>query len=77
MRRYFKSRKCLYRQLKLLAEASRKQIPNDGLAQYSDQMVAINKELKSPFCAIFFGFLIFNFGIHFFIFVKKLFWSKR
>lgn len=76
MKKYFDTRKCLRKQMKVLAEASYQQIPNDGLAQYSAEMVSIAKELKRPFCTILLGFLLFDFGIHLFILIKKLFRGK-
>lgn len=77
MKKYFKSRKYLYKQMKMLAEVSKRQIPNDGIAQYSAEMLAIAKELKNPLTTILFGVLLFDFSIHLFIFIKKLFGCKR
>lgn len=75
MKRYIEIRKCLYKQLKMLAEATEKDIPDDGMSRYSSEMIAIYKELYRPFRTIFFSFFLLYLGIHFLIFVKKLFWS--
>lgn len=66
MGKYLKARKRLYKQMELLAEASERSIPNDGIAEYSAEMTAIAKELNSPISAILFGLLALDFTIHFF-----------
>ena len=76
MKKYFDARRCLYKQMKMLAEASYQQIPNDGLAQYSDEMVSISKELRRPFFTILLGLLLFDVGIYLFILIKKFFRGK-
>lgn len=76
MGKYLKARKRLYKQMELLAEASERSIPNDGIAEYSAEMTAIAKELNSPISTILFGLLALDFTIHFFVFIKKLLRGK-
>ena len=76
MGKYLKARKHLYKQMELLAEVSERSIPNDGIAEYSAEMLAIAKELNSPISAILFGLLALDFTIHFFVFIKKLLGGK-
>lgn len=58
MKRYIEIRKCLYKQLKILTEATEKDIPDDGMSRYSSEMIAIYKELYRPFRTIFFSFFL-------------------
>lgn len=76
MGKYLKARKRLYKQMELLAEASERSIPNDGIAEYSAEMTAIAKELNSPISTILLGLLALDFTIHFFVFIKKLLRGK-
>lgn len=67
----YKQRERLIKQMEMLSEASSQGIMDDGLSTYSREMVRIYKELVHPFRTVFLGFLILDFLICFFIFIKK------
>lgn len=62
----------LIKQIKILSEASCNQMYDDGLSNYSHEMVNIYKELERPFWAVFLSLVLIDFAISLFIFVKKL-----
>ena len=65
-------RESLIKQMKMLSEASYNHACDDGLSNYSHEMVNIYKELESPFRAVFLSLVLIDFAISLFIFVKKL-----
>ena len=64
-------RRSLIKQLRMLSEASYKQMWDEGLSSYSHEMVEIYKELERPFRTIFFCFMLMNFFAYFAVFIKK------
>lgn len=65
-------RESLIKQMKMLSEASYNHACDDGLSNYSHEMVNIYKVLESPFRAVFLSLVLIDFAISLFIFVKKL-----
>ncbi len=61
----------LIKQMKMLSEASYNHVCDDGLSNYSHEMVNIYKELESPFRTVFFSLLLIDLTISLFILVKK------
>ena len=45
---------------------------DDGLSNYSHEMVNIYKELERPFWAVFLSLVLIDFAISIFILVKKI-----
>lgn len=64
-------RKSLIKQVQLLSKASSEGGMDDGISNYSEEMVKIHKELGRPFRSIFIGLVILYFCIYFHVLVKK------
>lgn len=65
-------RESLIKQMKMLSEASCNQMYDDGLSNYSHEMVNIYKELESPFRAVFLSLVLIDFAISILVLVKKI-----
>ncbi len=65
-------RESLIKQMKMLSEASCNQMYDDGLSNYSHEMVNIYKELERPFWAVFLSLVLIDFAISILVLVKKI-----
>lgn len=63
-------RESLIKQGKMLSKASQKGMCDDGLSNYSKELLEIYKELNKP-VAFTIGLLLFNFFVYLFVFIPK------
>lgn len=62
----------LRRQMELLAEASSKGIFDDGISNYSNEMIKIYRELEKPSIRICLCIMLLDLIINLFILIQKL-----
>lgn len=67
-----REKECLRKQIEILSEASKEGMLDDGLSNYSNAMVKINRELRKSSSGICLCVMIFNLIISLFILIQKL-----